>query len=912
VTGDRDLLCALFAQQLGLAPADAIFKAGGAWLHARTDGGRLSDVLVAQGVMDPAAAKLVEGLVDEALTLHQGDAKETLKSLPPAMQHSLSSISATLQRTRTGEEATFDSLETPENIGTEARGRYSENAGPTGQPVELGRGGVGRVIVVRDQVLQRDVAMKELLREITTNPKYDTLHIRGLEARFLREARVTGQLEHPAVVPVYELGRRRDGTLYFTMQRVKGRTLAQALADARSLEGRLAFVPDLLTVCRAIASAHYRGVIHRDLKPQNIMLGSRGETFVMDWGLARVLGRPESQERPISLAPDLTSGTEAGPVGTPSYMSPEQAWGEREQIDQKSDVWGLGALLFELLTGRAPFVGPSPWEVLAEVRSDAAPKVLSVEPEAPPELAAICDRALQRRKEDRYESAEAMAKDLEAWLAGQRVSAYEYTVREVVRRLVRRHRALSGVAAAALAGLLVVASVTGWRIRKERDEARAMATFFLKDVRKELARSTQSSAVLEQLSHSALEVYSDEVDVENGPRDERVLLVEAWIDVAITRWQLGKSAEAGQALAEADRALTPLERQFPDDPDIEALRLVERIRHFDLVFDAGQEEEGLEGWLSLRAQSSRVASAMPQTAERLSGPQLLESRLATILGNRQRLDEAFTAGARAVSLGEARLQLAPGNPLVLRELSDDTVLLGSLLESRDERARALATFERGLSLLREARARRDSSDMRRAQLNDLRLLVPLVSAPERRAALLKEARRLAEDLLAINEHDAMVLLSASDVALFEGDAEAAWDRAGQLEGQPLGSDYEKPLCAAAFAAGRDDVVLAHVAALPESSRTQLGVLVTFAHALSGRLPEAAAAARQCELERCARVQGWYAQAFRARATAGRGAGARALLQLVDDVGTEAPTSAEFEAAWQKFSARLAAAAKEAP
>lgn len=911
MTGDRDLLCALFAQQLGLAPAGAILRAGAAWLPERAGGQRFSQALVRAGVMDDAAATLVEGLVDEALELHRGDAAATLQSLPPAMQTSLSVISATLQRATPGPDASFDSLETPENVGTEARGRYAEKTGADGQPVELGRGGVGRVLVVDDLVLQREVALKELLRDITTNPKYETLHIRGLEARFLREARVTGQLEHPAVVPVYELGRRRDGTLYFTMLRVKGRTLSQALADAGSLDGRLAFVPDLLTVCRAIASAHHRGVIHRDLKPQNIMLGAHGETFVMDWGLARVLGRPEAEERPISLAPDLTHGTDAGPVGTPSYMSPEQAWGEREQIDEKSDVWGLGALLFELLTNRAPFVGPSPWDVLAAVRSERAPRVLSLAPDAPPELAAICDRALERKKEDRYASAEAMAKDLEAWLAGHRVSAYDYTAREVLRRLVRRHRALTGVAVGALVGLLAVAAVTAWRVRKERDEARAMATFFLKDVRKELARSTQSAEVLEQLSHNALEVYSSSLDLESGPRDDRLLLVDAWLDVAVTRWQTREGAQASAALAEADRALLPLERQFPDDVEVMTRRLMHRIREADLVLDEGREVEAEKAWLALRGLASRVAAAVPQTAERLAAPQLLESRLAVLFGNQQRVDEAFTAGQRAVALGEARLALLPGDPSVLNEVADDTLLFGWLYEARNDRPRSVEAYQRAASLLRDARSRRDSYRLQRTLLTVLRTMAPS-QPPARRAASLAEARRLGDDLLAVAPSDASVLLDASAAALEEGDVERGWAMAERLAQLEVGAEYLQTVLEAAFATGRDDVLLARAGGVFESGRPVAEGLVSFAHALAGDLPAAAAAARACADGHGARLMGWYGDLYRARAAAGSGEGARALLELTDAVERHGPTPADLDRAFARYAERLERAAGRTP
>ena len=162
------------------------------------------------------------------------------------------------------------------------------------------------MLLVRDHDLRRQVAMKEIRTDFSDSPHLDTSQSGMVESRFLREARLTGQLEHPAIVPVYELARHRDGSLYYTMPRIRGRTLAQAISDARTLDGRLAFLPDFITLCRAIESAHAQGVIHRDVKPQNVMLGAFGETRVMDWGLARVQDKRAPEERQMQLAPDVT------------------------------------------------------------------------------------------------------------------------------------------------------------------------------------------------------------------------------------------------------------------------------------------------------------------------------------------------------------------------------------------------------------------------------------------------------------------------------------------------------------------------------------------------------------------------------------------------------------------------------
>jgi len=339
---------------------------------------------------------------------------------------------------------------------------------------ELARGGMGRVLVAFDTHLGREVALKELLPPrlpgsssppgSDRSPRSPVSATSQQVARFLREARVTGQLEHPAIVPVYELAKRTDGTLYYTMRLVRGRTLRKAIRDCAGLRDRLRLLSHVTDLCHAMAYAHSRGVINRDIKPDNVMVGEFGETVVLDWGLAKVLGREDLRGREIVR--EIEHVQEAGSdrtiaefLGTPNYMPPEQAFGRLDEVDERSDIWSTGVVLYEVLTGRTPFTGRTAIEVVTKVRSDPVPPVASLQPDAPVELAAIAMRCLQKDPAKRYQSARELARDLESYQAGERVAAYEYSSWELVRRFVARNRALSVVVAGAVIVLLVAVAV---------------------------------------------------------------------------------------------------------------------------------------------------------------------------------------------------------------------------------------------------------------------------------------------------------------------------------------------------------------------------------------------------------------------------------------------------------------------
>jgi len=391
---------------------------------------------------------------------------------------------------------------------------------------EFGRGGLGRVLRARDRRTGRIVAIKEALRATP-----------GLLARFAREALVTANLQHPAIVPVYEVGRWTSGEPFYAMKLVAGRSLAEAAMKATTLRARLALLPHVIGVADALAYAHGERVIHRDLKPANVLIGDYGETVVIDWGLAKRLGDVEDVDTTGERAHE--GKTMVGSVmGTPGYMAPEQARGE--PVDERADVYAVGAMLYELLSGRRPYAETtSVDEVLRLAAEQPPPRLAAIDLQIPRELVAIVERAMAFSPSDRYRDARALAEDLKRFQTGQLVGAHQYTAWQLVARWLRRHAA---VVTAAAIGVVALAALGGYsivRIQAARDRALA-----------EQKRAVAAQALAEDRAAALAEEQGRQLTVSGDPARGLPYLAAA---VEAGRQSTGLAFVLARALDSLDR-----------------------------------------------------------------------------------------------------------------------------------------------------------------------------------------------------------------------------------------------------------------------------------------------------------------------------------------------------------------------
>ncbi len=336
---------------------------------------------------------------------------------------------------------------------------------------EHARGGLGIVYLAHDETLRRDIAVKEIQPE----------HVYHTESRqrFMREAEITGNLEHPSIVPIYGTGLNAEGHPFYAMRFIKGNSLTEAIQEyhaggslpRNSAERGLAFrelLGRFLNICHAVSYAHSRGVLHRDIKPGNILLGEYGETILVDWGLAKHFVQEDSSGghgRSSSDTPAVQCGietVEGSRVGTPAFMSPEQAAGHIERLGPATDIYALGATLYNLLTNRKPMEGISGNDLLRQVQKGDWPRPRAVKRDVPRPLEAICVKAMALKPEDRYGSVVALADDLDRWLANEPIRGWQEPWSERTSRWQRKYPGMALGGTATLVVLLAAVVGLSW------------------------------------------------------------------------------------------------------------------------------------------------------------------------------------------------------------------------------------------------------------------------------------------------------------------------------------------------------------------------------------------------------------------------------------------------------------------
>ena len=657
----------------------------------------LADLLEERGWITADDRREVERRVARKLKRHRGDAHATLGAVAEsAAREVLANVGAAPINESLHRLAPATGYVVVETlVKPEARhSRYSITR-------LHGKGGLGNVWVARDVDLNREVALKEMKPGISVKPE--------MCRRFLKEAQITGQLEHPNIVPVYELARRmEDDEPFYVMRFVRGETLGQAItkhhADRNTGRSAAGLGPHRLlsafvVVCQATAYAHDRGIIHRDLKPDNIALGDFGEVIVLDWGLAKSIDRPDDQGLPpVELSEETVTPVTHGLCGTPGFMAPEQAEGRHDLVDARSDIYALGCILFQILTGKFPVPGQTLQDWVRNTIEGTVQSARELNPAVAPALEAICNRARARRREDRYASALELAKDIQRYMADQAVSVYRDGPATRALRWARRHvAAVSGGAAVAvttLAALVVGTLLLGRAAATERNLRKTADT--------NAQRARDNFKLAYEAADSLLTEVGD-VDLADIPQMERVrrrLLEKARVkyetflgqkqDDPTANWGAGRAlarlgdinvllGEPSTSIPNYTRALSLLGRLADDSPD-----------NVDFVRDLAGGRLGL-GIALKQLGRFRPAEAEFREAMRLLAP-LAASRSATTEDRSAYSDARYQLAALLARLTGPTVE----SEAVYREAAADQ---RALLDAFRGRPELVAKFGRTLNNL---------------------------------------------------------------------------------------------------------------------------------------------------------------------------------------------------------------------
>jgi tetratricopeptide (TPR) repeat protein len=600
----------------------------------------------------------------------------------------------------------------------------------------IGEGGMGVVWHARDLSLQRDVAVKLLKPRVSP----ESLAVQ----RFLAEARLTGQLQHPGIPPVHELGTLSDGRPFLAMKLVKGQNLHELLKQRpNASHDRGRFLAIFEQVCHAVGYAHAHNVIHRDLKPGNVMVGTHGEVQVMDWGLAKVLGLSCERQRAETDDPDATIGllteidtparadsaTRTGSVlGTPAYMAPEQAGGEIRKLDARSDVFGLGAMLCEILTGRPPYWGADSNEIrLQAVRWETAEAFARLEVcGAEPELIALCKRCLAKEQADRPADGNAVAQEVAAirQAAEDRARRAELEKAQALVRAAEQHkrrrlvvvvreaeqakrRRLAAVLGGAVAAVLVVGlAVSLWQMRRPLD-AEKQATAHAEQAEQNAAQARAERDEKEkeqQRAEAALAAETKARAAERQARDQALAALRVMTDELVER-QLAR----GHALTEENKEfLRKVIAQFEgfakitaDDAESRAIRAEGYFRVGLMRYrlgDLGDAEAAYRQALKLQEQLAAQFPTRPDYRQALAASHNNFGNLLAGTGRPREAEEAYRAARK---LYEQLVADFPTRPDFRQDLANSCNNLGVLLAGSGQLKEAEEAYRQALKLRKQ-------------------------------------------------------------------------------------------------------------------------------------------------------------------------------------------------------------------
>jgi serine/threonine-protein kinase len=784
---DRNLLFGVLALQADFIDAAQFAEICSAW-STRKDTS-LGVLIQERGWITAEDRADVERLLERKLRKHSGDARATLAGAAddrvraliaavddPELKHSIGVVSS-----RTG--PTFVSTIAYQ---PETRDRYTLTR-------LHAKGGLGQVWLARDADLGREVALKELRPERADDP--------AVWARFLDEARINGQLEHPSIVPVHELSQGdAERRPFYTMRFVRGRTMNEAIRDyhKRVADGKAepmalaGLLNAFVCVGNAVAYAHSRGVVHRDLKGQNVILGDFGEVILLDWGLAKVLSAAEAKiPRHAVTTPGSRDATMHGQaLGTPSYMAPEQAEGRLEAIDARTDVYGMGAILYEILTGRAPFDGSDTAEVLRKVVAEEPPRPRQVCPTAPVGLEAVCLRAIAKRPEQRYASVLELAEDVKRWLADEPVSVYREPPLKRMGRWSRRHRtmvagavALLLTAVTALAIGTVLLGKANARIEAQKQLAdanfkrarRAVDEFFTRVSESTLLEQPGLQPLRRQLLQDARKYYQEFSSQRADDPEILEELAATHFRLAMVDQALGHVEDAAAAYRHSDDLTAKLVGRNPAEFHLRSQRSKIANNIGTLLMDAGRTDESRVWFERAIAIDEDLLKTHPGDAD-LRGDLARQvtnlARTALVAGDSKSAESHYR---RALSIRETLATERSDDIEARAALARAHNGLGVLFHDRHSELEAIGELEKALAIERELTKRPPSPAEHRKQLtNTLRNLanctLRLAKLPES-LAYYAEAREVLGQLAEQNPAVVIYQYDLAELCAEEGEAQ---------------------------------------------------------------------------------------------------------------------------------------------